>query len=129
MKLRFYAREGHVLRHPGAKARGTMLRAVGRSGRSSGIGSGAVIELPSDSKTTDCEHDSPLGTLVIRRCRQTPDDPPVWPADEQTAQSLGIKFTQVVRAPHGEWVEHRPEPATEQPQPEAYVHPRKKGDV
>jgi hypothetical protein len=53
----------------------------------------------------------------------------VWPADEQTAQALGIKFRQVVRAPHGEWVEHKPEQTPEQPQPEAFARPRRKGDV
>jgi|GEM_PF-6733874 hypothetical protein len=129
MKLRFYAREGHVLRPPGAKARGNVLRAVGRGVRRCGPESKVAIELPADSKTTDCEHDSPLGILVIRRCRQTPDDPPVWAADEQTAQALGIKFEQVVRAPHGEWFKHIPAPAVEQPKPEAVTPPRRKGDV
>ena len=91
MMLRFFARPGHVLRPPGDKPQGQFVPAVGRGKLKTERG----IELPALQTPTECEVSSPLGKLVARRCRQTPDDPPVWAADHNTATILGIKYVPV----------------------------------
>jgi hypothetical protein len=91
MQLRFFARPGHVLRLPGPKPQGQFVPAVGRSKRVAAHG----IELPAQVNPTECDLSSDRGKLVARRCRQTPLDPPVWAADQETARALGIQHVEV----------------------------------
>lgn len=115
MDLRFYAREGHVVRAPGEKQFGQVTPAVGRKNVKGEHG----IEHPAMDEPTVIDSASPLGKRIVRWCRSSPSDPPMWPADEVTAQACGLTFKPFERTEYGEYVERKIQPAPSAPSAKA----------
>lgn len=95
MKLRFYARPERILSVPaGSRYQG---QAPGRIGRGA--------ECRALEEAYEVDSGSATGKEIVRVCRQSPNDPPVYAADEDTASYVGMPFVQVTyNTECGEWL-------------------------
>lgn len=88
MKLRFYARPGHMCSLPGPRVAGTLPKYVGRRVRKvGGTIRNEITDEPAEFDSTSRE-----GRRLIRRMIVDRNDPPLIPADEATARVCGVKF-------------------------------------
>lgn len=99
MKLRFYARRGHVVRGTDPVYVGSMIRAVGRGSAKTPQG----IALPPLQEPVEIDSDSKLGMKLLRRFAQTPSNPPMVPADAATATACGIPYVPARLGRDGEY--------------------------
>ena len=96
MKLRFYARPGHLCSLPGPRVAGTLPKYVGRRVRVVGQ---TIINEPTD-EAMEFDSGSREGRRLMRRMIVDAQDPPLMPADEATARACGMEFEP--RAPQEE---------------------------
>lgn len=97
MKLRFYARPGHVLPWPGQMSSGQIRQYVGRESKVlDGVISHRANETPAeiDPETAD-------GKRILRLFRIETEKPLV-PANKETADALGVPFVPG-KVVDGEW--------------------------
>jgi hypothetical protein len=110
MKLRFYARSGHLCSLPGPRVTGTLPKYVGRRVRVvDGEIRNEILDEPAEFDSASRE-----GQRLLRRMIVDHKDPPLIPADEATARFCGVPFE-----PKGG--ERR---ATRAPKPESKVEPK-----
>jgi hypothetical protein len=88
MKLRFFAKPGHLCRLPGPSVAGDMPRYVGRKVRVVGTEiRNEILETPTEIESTSRE-----GQRILRRFIVDAQDPPLIPADAETARACGVPF-------------------------------------
>jgi hypothetical protein len=88
MKLRFYARPGHMLSLPGVRVAGAIPRYVGRRVRVEGTT--IINEISNEPAEFDSE--SKEGQRLLKRMLLDAQDPPLVPADAETARACGVPF-------------------------------------
>ena len=98
MKLRFYARPGHLLSLPGVKVTGTRPRYVGRRVVKVGNPNKPTIVNQPTAMPDEFDSDSPEGQRLVKRMMLDRQDPPLWPADVETARACGYEFVEVERS-------------------------------
>ena len=59
---------------------------------------------PADPTPFECDSESECGRNALAAMRAGRKDPPLWPADEQTARACGVAFVPIEHVA-GEWVE------------------------
>ena len=97
MKLRVFARPGHVLPYPGQRTAGQIRRYIGRESKSRD----GVISHRAKEEPTEIDDSSDAGRMIVRLFLQNGDKPLV-PAEEETAKRLGVKFVPG-KVVGGEW--------------------------
>jgi len=98
MKLRFYAKPGHFCRLPGPSVAGDLPRYVGRKLKVNGTEiRNEILDTPTEIESTSRE-----GQRILRKFLVDAQDPPLIPADAETARACGVPFTgQTKVAPKG----------------------------
>lgn len=99
MQLRFYARPGHLMSLPGVRVAGTRPRYVGRRVVVQGT---TIINRPTD-EPEGFDPQSAEGKRLQRVMLLNQQNPPLWPADVETARACGVRFVPVERDEHGEY--------------------------
>lgn len=84
--LKFYARDPHVVHHPGLKATGQLAQYIGRRFNFETRQHEAVPE-------GECLAEGTPDAL--RACKAVLRDGALWPADEATAAACGVPFVRV----------------------------------
>lgn len=108
--LRFYARRGKLVKaQPGRPVQeGVRAQYAGR------VWSDEHHGYIATDRELVCDWDSETGREIVRLFKQTPKDPPLWPANEATAEMVGQPFVPL-EFQDGEWA---PAPAPK-PKPAA----------
>ena len=104
MELKFCAREDLLVNlKPGVTLGiGQMIPRVNREPDGNG-------GYPASEKPFCCDSESAIGKYLVRRMVRAKKQPPLWPADEQTAKACGVKY-QPIEFKDGEWLPKAPEP-------------------
>ncbi len=100
MKLHVYARDGHLMPHPGMKYAGQVNPYIGRSTIVLEDGS---IAHPAVKEGELIELDSASGQRVVAKMRKQAHDPPLWAGNEETARECGVPFVPIAFGPDGEF--------------------------
>ena len=96
--IKVLAKPGHVLAYPGENRVGTIRRYIGRKTKiTRDETTGEVTEIAHVAIATPVEFDlnSDEGRRIARLFMVDREDPPLWPADKETADLLGVKFVPV----------------------------------
>ena len=93
-KLKFYARADKLVNaRPGeTMLLGMPIPRIGRDYLPDG-------SMPASREPFECDSESACGRNALHAMRSKPQCPPLWPADEATAQLCGVPFVAV------EWVD------------------------
>lgn len=102
MKLRFFARPGHVLPWPDQFTVGQLRRYVGRASKPVSAETGNALEHPALEEPTVVDSDSRDGRRITRLFFADAADPPLVPADAETAAFLRVPFVPG-KVSDGEW--------------------------
>lgn len=113
MKLKFYSRDGHVVRWPGTYAPGQPDRRVGRTFVAA-EGRDKPARQIANKDATEIDSEAPEAAHLVRQCQKGG----LWPADQVTAEFCGVAFTKLRQDTDGEWVADR-SAASPQPKPKA----------
>lgn len=107
MKLRFYAKPGHVCHWPSAvRVTGQAYAYVGRDLVPGDAAKGIAVSHPAKKEPVeiDDEHADPDQRTRAERLKQfVKRDGSLWPADEVTAQRCGVDFVPLELKDDGEW--------------------------
>lgn len=108
--LRFYARPGHVLPWPGPKFQGQPVRYIGRKTKLFKDDAGEVVAIghPAIEQPVEIDENSREGQRILRLFR-IENEPPLWPADTETAKACGVPYVDV-ELKDGEWRPKKPLP-------------------
>ena len=106
MKLRFYAKPGHVCHWPAAmRVTGQVYPYVGRDLVPGNPASGIAVSHPAKKEPVEIDDEHPDQDTRVRAERLkelTRRDGALWPADEATAAACGVDFV-AVEMRDGEW--------------------------
>lgn len=106
MKLKFHAKFGHVVAWSDQNRVGQPRRYIGRTTTQSTEG----FLHPAVEAPVEIDSESREGMKVRRLFLIEQDGGPLWPADEETANALGVKFQPVRFSKNiNEWMPFDPE--------------------
>lgn len=105
--VKVYAKPEHVLAYPGENLVGHLRRYIGRKTKITRDDKGVVTEIAHRAlnQAVEIDLDSQDGRRIARLFVVDAENPPLWPADKESAALLNTKFVPVsYDEAAGEWL-------------------------